>query len=75
MLKEGSDFYYNDHGDMVFTKEFLERRGFCCQSGCTHCPYDLMEEIDPSIPLEFQLAQDEEGREEESEEDLEEEYT
>jgi hypothetical protein len=25
---------------MVFTARFLLRRGFCCESGCRHCPYD-----------------------------------
>ena len=23
----------------VFTSEFLARRGYCCESGCRHCPY------------------------------------
>ncbi|MFZ9629072.1 MAG: DUF5522 domain-containing protein [Ilumatobacteraceae bacterium] len=28
-------------GLMVFTSAFLARRGYCCSSGCRHCPYDL----------------------------------
>jgi len=36
-LQEG-DFYW-ERGKMVFTASFLLRRGFCCQSGCRHCPY------------------------------------
>jgi len=24
---------------MVLTARFLLRRGYCCQSGCRHCPY------------------------------------
>jgi hypothetical protein len=26
-------------GLSVFTARFLERRGYCCESGCRHCPY------------------------------------
>jgi hypothetical protein len=37
-LVEGTDFYW-DGPYMVFTGEYLLKRGFCCQSGCRHCPY------------------------------------
>lgn len=26
-------------GSSVFTAEFLADRGYCCDSGCRHCPY------------------------------------
>jgi hypothetical protein len=26
-------------GLSVFTAEFLARRGYCCDSGCRHCPF------------------------------------
>jgi len=26
-------------GLSVFTAEFLASRGYCCDSGCRHCPY------------------------------------
>ncbi|MCF8237859.1 MAG: hypothetical protein K9I85_06860 [Saprospiraceae bacterium] len=42
-LEPGRD-YYEEHGRMVFTAEFLLRRGYCCQSGCRHCPYSFEEE-------------------------------
>ena len=35
---EGKD-YYLEGGLMVFTERFLLRRGYCCESGCRHCPY------------------------------------
>lgn len=38
-LLEGVDYYYNDKGLMVFTKEYHLKRGYCCQSGCLNCPY------------------------------------
>jgi len=32
------DFYF-DSGMIVFTAAYHLRRGFCCGSGCRHCPY------------------------------------
>lgn len=37
-LLEGDDFYF-EGAMMVFTERFLLRRGYCCESGCRHCPY------------------------------------
>jgi iron complex transport system substrate-binding protein len=37
-LTEGRD-YYTEGGAMVFTASYLQRRGYCCGSGCRHCPY------------------------------------
>ena len=37
-LQEGIDYYVED-GLLVFTAHFLQRRGYCCESGCRHCPY------------------------------------
>ena len=37
-LIEGIDYYIED-GLWVFTAIYLLRRGYCCQSGCRHCPY------------------------------------
>jgi hypothetical protein len=33
-----ADFYF-DGALMVFTAEYHRRRGYCCGSGCRHCPY------------------------------------
>jgi hypothetical protein len=33
------DYYFNDQGLMVFTKQYHLKRGYCCGSGCKHCPY------------------------------------
>ena len=32
------EFYY-EGPFLVFTEAYHLRRGFCCQSGCRHCPY------------------------------------
>ena len=37
-LQEGLD-YYVENGLFVFTTAFLLKRGYCCESGCRHCPY------------------------------------
>ncbi|HVF22248.1 MAG TPA: ABC transporter substrate-binding protein [Pyrinomonadaceae bacterium] len=37
-LNEETD-YYLENGAMVFTAAYLKRRGYCCGSGCRHCPY------------------------------------
>jgi hypothetical protein len=36
----GEDYYMDSEtGFMVFTAKYLLRRGYCCSSGCRHCPY------------------------------------
>ncbi len=38
-LVEGKDYYLDEQGRVVFTTDYLFRRGYCCESGCKHCPY------------------------------------
>jgi hypothetical protein len=38
-LIEGID-YYLDGGRWVLTEWFFLKRGYCCGSGCRHCPFD-----------------------------------
>jgi len=33
------DFYYTPEGYLVFTEQYHRRRGYCCGSGCRHCPW------------------------------------
>jgi hypothetical protein len=33
------DFYYSAEGYIVFTEKYHLKRGYCCKSGCKHCPY------------------------------------
>ncbi|MFN4079956.1 MAG: DUF5522 domain-containing protein [Saprospiraceae bacterium] len=37
-LAPGED-YYMESGYMVFTERYHLKRGFCCGSGCRHCPW------------------------------------
>ena len=32
--------YYFEGECMVFTAAYHLKRGYCCGSGCRHCPYD-----------------------------------
>jgi len=40
MENKEEDYYINDHGKKVFTETYHLRRGFCCSSGCKHCPFE-----------------------------------
>ena len=41
-LVEDIDYYF-ENGLMVLTAHFLEKRGYCCNNGCRHCPYSKEE--------------------------------
>jgi len=39
-IARGESFYVDPAtGAMVFTAQSLWERGYCCDSGCRHCPY------------------------------------
>lgn len=40
MLVEGVDYYINEDGNLVFTKEYHLKRGYCCKNKCLNCPWD-----------------------------------
>lgn len=40
---ESGDYYLTKEGYIVFTEQYHRKRGYCCQSGCRHCPYDKTE--------------------------------
>jgi hypothetical protein len=40
---ENKDFYM-ENGFVVFTEAFHLKRGYCCKSGCRHCPYGFKKE-------------------------------
>ena len=45
-IEEG-DYYLTPEGYRCFTEQYHLRRGYCCESGCRHCPYGY----DPSTTL------------------------
>ena len=46
---EGEDFYF-EGPYMVFTEKFLKERGYCCESGCRHCPYGFRKDQRSDVP-------------------------
>lgn len=32
--------YYFENGLLVYAASYHLKRGFCCGSGCRHCPYE-----------------------------------
>lgn len=48
-IKENEDYYYNEQGYKVFTEKFHLKRGYCCKSGCKHCPYGYDKKTDRFI--------------------------
>ena len=45
-LVEGEDFY-REGPYIVFTEKYLRKRGYCCESGCRHCPYGYKRNDEP----------------------------
>lgn len=50
-LVEGVDFY-REGPYVVFTEKFLRDRGYCCESGCRHCPYGFRKDRRGDLPTE-----------------------
>jgi uncharacterized protein (TIGR00290 family) len=42
---EDHDDYYWENDRCVFTTAFHLRRGYCCESGCRHCPYGFGKKV------------------------------
>jgi hypothetical protein len=57
-MLEVSD-YIIENGKYVFTKEFLLKRGRCCNSGCRNCPYK--EDVMRNYSLSGDLVKTNEG--------------
>jgi len=38
------DFYWEE-GKMIMTKKYHQKRGYCCNNGCKHCPYGFKKPI------------------------------
>lgn len=46
--------YYFDGPYLVFTAAYHLKRGFCCQSGCRHCPYGFEKGTSPAAVQDSQ---------------------
>ena len=48
-LVEGEDFY-REGPYIVFTAKYLRERGYCCESGCRHCPWGYRKDVRSDEP-------------------------
>lgn len=44
------DYYLTEKGLLVFTETYHRKRGYCCKSGCRHCPYGFRKPGSPLLP-------------------------
>ncbi len=40
------DYYLSPEGHIIFTETYHLKRGYCCKSGCKHCPYGYDKKTD-----------------------------
>lgn len=57
------DFYYNNSGFVVFTAEYLLKRGYCCGNGCANCPYDYKNVPEPKRTILLEKRKKDETKE------------
>jgi uncharacterized protein (TIGR00290 family) len=50
--------FYLEEGFMVFTKEYHLKRGYCCGSGCRHCPYKSKDGLRPRVSVSWSGGKD-----------------
>jgi hypothetical protein len=50
-LQEGTDYYYDPHGNVVLTEQYHLQKGYCCGHGCRHCPYNYENVPEPRRTL------------------------
>lgn len=50
--KPKNEDYYWENGLMVFTEAYHRKRGYCCKSGCRHCPYGFKKNKERDDKLE-----------------------
>jgi hypothetical protein len=43
------DYYLSPEGHIVFTESYHLKRGYCCKSGCKHCPYGYDKKTDTFV--------------------------
>lgn len=53
-LQLGID-YYLEGGEVILSREYLLRRGYCCNHRCKNCPY-VLQEGEESLPFKIDLV-------------------
>lgn len=44
--------FYREGPYVVFTELYLKERGYCCESGCRHCPYGYRHDVRTDVAAE-----------------------
>lgn len=47
--QDSDKMYYLENGLVVFTEAYHLKRGYCCKSGCRHCPYGFKKESNDKL--------------------------
>ena len=42
---EPEDYYTSKEGYLIFTEKYHKKRGYCCETGCKHCPYGYKKKV------------------------------
>jgi hypothetical protein len=53
MPEEKADYYINADGNLVFTRDYHLKRGYCCKNGCLHCPWNYGRQGDKKTGEKF----------------------
>jgi hypothetical protein len=61
-LIEGIDYYLNEAGLVVLTEKYHLDRGYCCGSGCRHCPFDYQNVEEPRRSILLAARKSEENK-------------
>lgn len=47
MKNNEEDYYFLPDGRLVFSENYHLKRGYCCGSGCRHCPFEFINVPEP----------------------------
>lgn len=53
-----SQDYYIENGLYVFTESYHLKRGYCCESGCRHCPYGFNKSKKKKVSISWSGGKD-----------------
>jgi uncharacterized protein (TIGR00290 family) len=56
--KHESPDYYDENGLIVFTEAYHLKRGYCCESGCRHCPYGFTKSARQRVSISWSGGKD-----------------
>ena len=51
------DYYLSNEGYIIFTEKYHLKRGYCCQSGCKHCPFKDKQDMGKNKELKNKSSQ------------------